>query len=64
MNKMIYHVRINSYLFLFWVNLQVCHINFKCLLYSSHIQNAAPESKTEDRHQGRDSGQERLRTGP
>ena len=47
MNKMIYHVRIHSYLFLFWAILQVCSINLKVsLLSSSHIQN--PASWTQD----------------
>lgn len=59
MNKMIYPVRIHSYLFLFWATLQVCSINLEYLSCPPFIFKIQPlESKTEDRQQGWDSGRE------
>lgn len=59
MNKMIYPVRMHSYLFLFWATLQVCSINLEYLSCPPFIFKIQPlESKTEDRQQGWDSGRE------
>lgn len=61
-NKMIYPVRMHSYLFLFWATLQVCSINLEYLLSSIHIQN--PASWIQDWRTGSRAGTVVGRTGP